>query len=223
MKKDGRRNNDSCWHSHCFSAWGPWLTCGTVDSGPWPRTEKRTKVSVCCIQFIVLPRGAGSHRRQVTNQVIEHFLCACAVLDPKEHLIIENLGKQRSASRKKQSTPQVIFRQGSGICTGFPGGSDSKVSVCNAGDLGSIPGLGRCPGEGNGSPLQYSFFFFFTPVFLPGKFHGRRSLVGYRPWGCKESDTTERLHFTGICAHVCMRISAYILIYRCLKIILKNV
>ena len=35
-------------------------------------------------------------------------------------------------------------------------GSDSKASVCNAGDPGSIPGLGRSPGEGNGSPLQYS-------------------------------------------------------------------
>ena len=39
---------------------------------------------------------------------------------------------------------------------GFPSGSDSKASVCNAGDLGSIPGLGRSPGKGNGSPLQYS-------------------------------------------------------------------
>ena len=33
-----------------------------------------------------------------------------------------------------------------------------------------------------------------TPVFLPGKFHGWKSLVGYSPWGCKESDTTEQLH-----------------------------
>ena len=40
--------------------------------------------------------------------------------------------------------------------TYFPGGSDGKASVYNAGDLGSIPGLGRSPGEGNGSPLQYS-------------------------------------------------------------------
>ena len=40
---------------------------------------------------------------------------------------------------------------------GFPGGSDSKESVHNAGDPGSIPGLGRSPGEGNGYPLQYSF------------------------------------------------------------------
>ena len=38
---------------------------------------------------------------------------------------------------------------------GFPGGSDSKESACNAGDLGSIPGTGRSPGEGNGNPLQY--------------------------------------------------------------------
>ena len=37
----------------------------------------------------------------------------------------------------------------------FPGGSDGKVSVYNAGDQGSIPGLGRSPGEGNGNPLQY--------------------------------------------------------------------
>ena len=37
----------------------------------------------------------------------------------------------------------------------FPGGSDSKESACNAGDQGSIPASGRCPGEGNGNPLQY--------------------------------------------------------------------
>ena len=67
----------------------------------------------------------------------------------------------------------------------FPGGSDGKASVCNAGDLGLIPGLGRSPGEGNGSPLLYSCLE--NPM---------DSLVGYCPWGLKESDTTERLHFT---------------------------
>ena len=70
----------------------------------------------------------------------------------------------------------------------FPGGSDGKASAYNAGDPGSIPGLGRSPGKGNGNPLQYSF--------LPGKFHGWKSLVGYSPWGCKESDTTEQLHWS---------------------------
>ena len=71
------------------------------------------------------------------------------------------------------------------IVGGFPGGSDSKASAYNVGDLGSVPGSGGSPGEGNGKP---------TPVFLPGKSHGWRSLVGYCPWGHRESDTTERLH-----------------------------
>ena len=55
---------------------------------------------------------------------------------------------------------------------GFPGGSDDKESACNTGDMSWIPGLGRCPGEGNGYPL---------PVFLPGEFHGQRRLVAYSP------------------------------------------
>jgi len=65
---------------------------------------------------------------------------------------------------------------------GFLGGSDSKEYTCNAGDLGSIPGLGRSPGEGHGNPLQFSCL---------EKPHGQRSLVGYSPWGHKELDTTE--------------------------------
>ena len=64
----------------------------------------------------------------------------------------------------------------------FPGGSVSKESACNAGELGSIPGLGRSHGEGNGNPLcQYSFLE--NP-------HGQRSLAGYSQWGRKESDMT---------------------------------
>ena len=65
---------------------------------------------------------------------------------------------------------------------GFLGGSDSKEYTCNAGDLGSIPGLGRSPGEGHGNPLQFSCL---------KKPHGQRSLVGYSPWGHKELDMTE--------------------------------
>ena len=42
------------------------------------------------------------------------------------------------------------------MMTGFSGGSDGKESACNARDLGSIPGLGKSPGEGNGNPIQYS-------------------------------------------------------------------
>ena len=52
------------------------------------------------------------------------------------------------------------------------------------GDLGSIPGLGRAPGEGQGNPFQCSCLE--NP-------HGQRSMVGYSPWGHKESDMSERL------------------------------
>ena len=80
---------------------------------------------------------------------------------------------------------------------GFPGGSDGKESVCNAGDQGLISESGRCPGEGNCYLLQYSSEKAWqpTPVLLPGKSHGRRSLVGCSPWGREESDMTEQLHF----------------------------
>ena len=64
----------------------------------------------------------------------------------------------------------------------FPGDSDGKASAYSAGDPGSILGLGRSPGEENGNPLQYSYL---------EKSHGWRNLVGYSPWGCKESDMTE--------------------------------
>ena len=40
------------------------------------------------------------------------------------------------------------------MCEGFPGGSDGKELACNEGDAGSVPGLGRSPGEGDGNPLQ---------------------------------------------------------------------
>ena len=69
----------------------------------------------------------------------------------------------------------------------FLGGSDVKECTCNAGDLGSIPGLGRSSREGHGNPFQYSCLE--NP-------HGQRSLVGYSPWGRRESDRAEQLSTT---------------------------
>ena len=66
----------------------------------------------------------------------------------------------------------------------FRGGSDGKVSTCIAGDPGSIPGLGRSSEEENGNPLQYSCLE--NPMDSPR---------GHSPWGHKESDMIERLHF----------------------------
>ena len=66
------------------------------------------------------------------------------------------------------------------VVLGFPCGSAGKESTCNLGDLGLIPGLEDSPGEGKGYPLQYS---------------GLENSMDYSPWGLKESDTTELLHF----------------------------
>ena len=68
-------------------------------------------------------------------------------------------------------------------CLGFPGGSDSKESTCNAEDLDSVPGLGRSPGEGNGYLPRYCC--------LENSMN-RWSLVGYSPWVHKQLDTTKQ-------------------------------
>ena len=71
---------------------------------------------------------------------------------------------------------------------GFPGSSDSKESACNVGDLASVPGLGRCPGEGEGYPLHYSGLKNFMNI--------------YSPWGCKESDMAECLDSNSAIEHL---------------------
>ena len=84
---------------------------------------------------------------------------------------------QKDSPGKRIGYPTAVF-------LGFPGGSDSKESACNVGDLGSIPGLGRSPGGGHGNPLQYSCLE--NP-------HGQKSLAGYSPWGQEELDKNEQL------------------------------
>ena len=63
---------------------------------------------------------------------------------------------------------------------GFPGGSTGKESACSVGDLGSIPGLGRSPGEGKGYPLQYSWAFLVTQLVKRDRLQCRRP--GFDPW-----------------------------------------
>ena len=68
----------------------------------------------------------------------------------------------------------------------FPGGSDDKSICLQCWRPGFNPWIGKIPWRRKWQP---------TPLLLPGKSHGWRNLVGYSPWVCKESDTTERLHF----------------------------
>ena len=73
------------------------------------------------------------------------------------------------------------------ISQGFPSGSDGKESICNTGDVGFDIWVGKIPWSRKWQP---------TPVLLPRESHGQRSLVGFSPWGHKESDTTEQLTHT---------------------------
>ena len=68
----------------------------------------------------------------------------------------------------------------SSITLGLPWWLRDKAFACNVKDPGLIPGSGRSPGDGNGNPLQYCCL---------------ENSVGDNPWGCKELDTTEQLHF----------------------------
>ena len=70
---------------------------------------------------------------------------------------------------------------------GFPGGAGGKEPACQCRRPGFNPWVGKIPWRRKWQS---------TPVLLPGKSHGQRSLVGYSPWGCKELDMTERLHYT---------------------------
>ena len=94
-------------------------------------------------------------------------------------------GHSTAVKESNNFEEQKVFAQ----C--YPWWLSSKESVCSArdvADLGSVPGLGRSPGEGNDHQP--------TPVFLPGKSHCQRSLAGYCPWGCKEPDMTEATEHT---------------------------
>ena len=84
-------------------------------------------------------------------------------------------------SKSMFAGPSLGFYLGAELY-GFAGGSLVKNLLTNAGDAGSVPGSERVPWRRDGQP---------TPVFLPGKSHGQRSLAGYSPWGHRESDRTE--------------------------------
>ena len=84
---------------------------------------------------------------------------------------------------RRERLPTAVF-------LGFPSDSSGKESACNAGDLGSIPGLGRSPGGGHSNPLQYTCL---------ENTYEQRSLAGCSPWDCKESDNdwvTKHTHMT---------------------------
>ena len=94
-----------------------------------------------------------------------------------------------------------LFTAATGMYMGFPGGS----STCQRRRWrrhGFSPWVGKIPWRRKWQP---------TPVFLSGKSHGQRSLVGYSPWGCQESDTTEWISTQAVCVYMCFSSTIYLI------------
>ena len=101
---------------------------------------------------------------------------------PPNQGLTQPLGLYEGGLRRSRSPGSLREAEHFFCCFNFPGGSVVKNPPANAGDAGSVPGWGRSPREGNGSPLQYSC--------LGNTGGGQRSLADFSPWGHKELDRT---------------------------------
>ena len=116
-----------------------------------------------------------SPREDVLSQGGSFSKCPLSIRSVIRHSFLETV----------QIDVNKTFSFASELSEGFPGGSDGKESASNAeNQAGFNLQVGKIPWRRAWQP---------TPVFLPGEFHGQRSLVGYSPWGLKESDMTEPL------------------------------
>ena len=133
----------------------------------------RNVIKVGFVLSMLFPSTESRHQQilflSISSLQIDSSCCFCA---PEIPYVLEAL-----TNISEESLVHFFLNSFWVLTHGFPGGSVGKESACNVGDQGSIPGLGRSPREGNGNPLQYSCL--------------EKSLVGYSPWGCKESEMTE--------------------------------
>ena len=115
---------------------------------------------------------------------LKWFSSSCSIVDP----LMAQLVEQRPIDFMNVDIPRLLvwfwLERSALVAWGFPGGSDVKESAYNAGDLGSILGSGRSPGEGNSYPFQYSCLE--SPM-------DRGAWWAIVHGGLKESDTTEWL------------------------------
>ena len=149
--------------------------CDPMDCIP-PGSSVRGILQTIILEWVSIPFSRGSSWPRNQTQV------SCT---PGRFFTIR-LTREASSFIHVVACVKIFFFLKNFYCSsmGFPCGSDSKESACNEGDLGLIPGFGRCPGGGHGKWLQY---------YCLENAHKQRSLVGYSPWGHKESKTTEQL------------------------------
>ena len=141
----------------------PWYNNDSNDSFMNCCTVPESLHTSSCVLFILKKRHlklSGKKWHVDETSLLCVCVCMCVFLS-------------LSVSSSSEFRPSLVL-------LGFPGGSEVKASACNVGDLGSIPGLGRSPGEGNGTPPQYSC--------LENPMGGEPG--GLQSMGRKESDMT---------------------------------
>ena len=116
--------------------------------------------------LLIITLGHQTQTRIIPGQQ-EHVVILAVGLREKKHLVLGVRACSQPTGFYFKVTRPILPQPWNWYCPtagspgifwpqGFPGGSAGKESACSAGDLGSIPGLGRSPGEGKGYPLQYS-------------------------------------------------------------------
>jgi len=147
----------------------PWKRTCQNTGGLWAGRPMRSKPPILI----------SSSQTQLTDQMIcAYFPSSCRGDISKEWgQVARKVSQGKLRNKGQYKTLKYIM--------GCPGGSAVKNSPTNAGDTGFDPWVGKMPW----SRKRQS-----TPVFLPGKLHGQRSLEGYSPWGCKESDMMKQLN-----------------------------
>ena len=130
----------------------------------------------------LVDRSGGTLETSTWPSLLSHSLSHVLSAIPNAKCVNVNYTFKNWGNNYRVSA-QTLYTDFKSNCgqEGFPCGSDGKVSACNSGGLGSVPGLGRSSGEGM---VTHS-------IFLPGESYRRRSLVGYSPCDHKESDATE--------------------------------
>ena len=139
---------------------------------PHPLGVRPCPPSTFCLACLPWPWGLVKKLLQKSGNSVAPTECSNLSL----HLSYQGLQQQLCSS----FFVQISEKESCGLNLSFAHQSQSVCLQC--GRPGFDPRVGKIPWRRKWQP---------TPVLLPGKFHGLRSLVGYSPWGCKESDTTE--------------------------------
>ena len=160
------RNHRTIFHSGCT------ILPPTV--WPFPLTVHKGSLHPHQRNAFVFDSGHPSEKKKTIHKIT----IAQLVKNPsamQERSWLHSWVRKISWRRDRLSIPVFL---------GFPGGSVGKESACSGRRSGFDPWVGKITSSRKWQP---------TPVFLPGEFHGQRSLAGNSPWGCKELDTTKRL------------------------------